>query len=54
MSKKPLHIQIDDIDRQRLEALASKWGLSLAGVVRRLVRESKDAPKENKGVQQVR
>jgi len=43
MSKKPLHIQIDDIERKKLEALASKWGLSLAGVVRRLVREFKDA-----------
>jgi len=43
MSKKPLHIQIDDIEREKLEALASKWGLSLAGVIRRLVRESKDA-----------
>ncbi|WP_158333140.1 ribbon-helix-helix protein, CopG family [Calothrix sp. PCC 6303] len=35
-------IQLDEIERQKLEALASKWGLSLSGVVRRLIREYSD------------
>jgi len=39
MSKQALQIQIDRIEREKLEALASKWGLSLAGVIRRLIRE---------------
>jgi hypothetical protein len=40
MKKKALPIQLDDVEREILEALASKWGLSLAGSVRRLIRES--------------
>jgi len=39
MSKKALQIQLDEIEREKLEALASRWGLSLAGVIRRLIRE---------------
>jgi len=42
MSKKPLQIQLDDIEREKLESLASRWGLSLAGAIRRLIRESED------------
>ncbi|AFZ01109.1 plasmid copy-number control protein [Calothrix sp. PCC 6303] len=42
MKKKAMPIQLDEIERQKLEALASKWGLSLSGVVRRLIREYSD------------
>lgn len=42
MSKKALQIQIDKIEREKLEALASGWGLSLAGAIRRLIREFED------------
>jgi hypothetical protein len=43
MKKKAMPIQLDETERQKLEVLAFKWGLSLSGVVRRLIRESKDA-----------
>jgi hypothetical protein len=39
MKKKALLVQLDDIDRKKLEALASKWGVSLSGAIRRLIRE---------------
>lgn len=42
MKKKALPIQLDEVERQKLEALASKWGMSMSGVVRRLIREYKD------------
>lgn len=42
MKKKSLPIQLDEVERQKLEALASKWGMSMSGVVRRLIREYKD------------
>jgi hypothetical protein len=42
MKKKALPIQLDEVEREKLEVLASKWGLSLSGVVRRLIREYKD------------
>ena len=37
--KKPLMIQIDDVERMKIELLADKWGSSLSGVIRRLIRE---------------
>ncbi|MGB3639076.1 MAG: ribbon-helix-helix protein, CopG family [Rivularia sp. (in: cyanobacteria)] len=43
MKKKALPIQLDEVERQKLEALAFKWGMSMSGVVRRLIREYKDA-----------
>lgn len=42
MKKKALPVQLDDIERQKIEALASKWGISLSGVIRRLIREYED------------
>lgn len=38
--RKPLPIYLDDEERERLEALAKKWGVSLSGAVKRLIRES--------------
>jgi hypothetical protein len=40
MKKKPLPIQLDALERLKLEALAASWGLSLSGAIRRLIRES--------------
>lgn len=42
MKKKPLLIQLDDIEREKIERLAVVWGLSLAGTIRRLIRERKE------------
>jgi len=42
MSKKALPVQLDEVERKKLEALASKWGLSLSGAMRRLIREFED------------
>jgi hypothetical protein len=42
MNKKPLMIQIEDIEREKIERLAIIWGLSLAGTIRRLIREYKE------------
>lgn len=42
MNKKPLMIQIEDIERDKIERLATLWGLSLAGTIRRLIREYKE------------
>lgn len=39
MTKKTLPIQLDDIERDKIERLAVVWGLSLAGTIRRLIRE---------------
>lgn len=42
MRKKPLPVLLDDKEREILEALAEEWGLSLAGAIRRLIRESEE------------
>ncbi len=42
MKKKALPVQLDDIEREKIERLAVVWGLSLAGVIRRLIREKED------------
>jgi hypothetical protein len=42
MKKKPLLIQLDETDREKIERLAALWGLSLAGTMRRLVKEYKE------------
>jgi hypothetical protein len=42
MTKKTLPIQLDDIEREKIERLAALWGLSLAGTIRRLIREHKE------------
>jgi Ribbon-helix-helix protein, copG family len=42
MKKKPLPVQLDEVEREKIEALASKWGISLSGVIRRLIREYND------------
>jgi hypothetical protein len=39
MKKKALPIQLDEIEREKIEALAVEWGISLSGVIRRLIRE---------------
>jgi hypothetical protein len=39
MKKKALPVQLDDIEREKIERLAEVWGLSLSGVIRRLIRE---------------
>jgi hypothetical protein len=36
----PLPVQFDPVERSIIEGLASLWGLSYSGVVRRIVRES--------------
>jgi hypothetical protein len=42
MKKKPLLIQLDEIEREKVERLAVVWGLSLAGTIRRLIREQNE------------
>jgi hypothetical protein len=42
MTKKTLPIQLDDVEREKIERLAVLWGLSLAGTIRRLIREYKE------------
>lgn len=42
MTKKTLPIQLDDIEREKIERLATVWGLSLAGTIRRLIRDHKE------------
>jgi hypothetical protein len=42
MKKKPLLIQLDETDREKIERLSVVWGLSLAGTMRRLVKEYKE------------
>ena len=37
-----VQISLSDYERKRLERLASNWGVSLAGAVRRLIREAED------------
>ena len=39
MTKKRMMIQVDELERTKIEQLADKWGLSFSGVLRRLVRE---------------
>lgn len=39
MKKKSLPIQLDEIERRKLENLAADWGLSLSASIRRLIRE---------------
>ncbi len=39
MRKKALPIQLDETEREKIEALAAEWGISLSGVIRRLIRE---------------
>lgn len=39
MKKKSLPAQFDEVERQKLEQLAVKWGISLSGTIRRIVRE---------------
>ena len=34
--------QFDQIERQKIEQLAAKWGISLSGTIRRIVREYKE------------
>lgn len=41
MKKKSLPIQLDLIERTKVEKLSSEWGISLSAVIRRLVREYK-------------
>jgi len=38
--KKQLPVYLDDVEREILEKLASKWGLSFSGVLKRLLRET--------------
>ena len=40
--KVPLGIHLEDRDREILESLATKWGLSLSRAIRRLIQESKE------------
>lgn len=42
MKKKALPIQLDETEREKIEALAAEWGISLSGVIRRLIREYKN------------
>ena len=44
--KKPIPVLLDPYERERLEKLASHWGLPLAGAVRRLIRETEIDLKE--------
>lgn len=47
MTKQALPVQLDPEDRRKIERLRSHWGLSLAGVIRRLIREYKlEKPKK--------
>jgi hypothetical protein len=39
MKKKALPVQLDETERSKIEALATEWGISLSGVIRRLIRE---------------
>lgn len=41
--REPLLIRLDEEERKRLEVLAKRWGLTLAGAMRRLIREYEDA-----------
>lgn len=43
MKKKSLPAQFDEVERQKLEQLADKWGISLSGTIRRIVREYKES-----------
>jgi hypothetical protein len=38
--KRPIPVLLDSYERERLEKLAAQWGVSLAGAVRRLIRET--------------
>jgi hypothetical protein len=40
--KKSLPAQFDEVERQKIEQLAVKWGISLSGAIRRIVREYQD------------
>jgi hypothetical protein len=42
MKKKSLPAQFDEVERQKIEQLAAKWGISLSGAIRRIVREYQD------------
>jgi hypothetical protein len=42
MKKKSLPAQFDEVERQKIEQLSEKWGISLSGTIRRIVREYKD------------
>ena len=44
MKKKSLPIQLDDTERTKIEHLATNWGVSLSGAIRRLIREYKEMP----------
>lgn len=37
---KPLVVRLDATERARLEQIAAGWGTTLAGAVRRLIREA--------------
>jgi hypothetical protein len=39
----PIHLDVED--RRRLEALAAKWELSLAGAVRRAIKQAAEKEK---------
>ena len=39
--RQPIIVRLDNAERAKLEALAAAWGLSLAGAMRRLIREKK-------------
>jgi hypothetical protein len=41
MKKKPLPVQLDEVERQKIEVVAKVWGASLSGAIRRLIREYK-------------
>ena len=41
MKRESLPIRLDRQERDKLEKIASDWGVSLAGAVRRLIREYK-------------
>jgi hypothetical protein len=40
--KSTVHAYLDEIELKKLNILAEKWGISYSGVLRRLLRESKD------------
>ena len=46
MARKGLLIQLDDAEKASLQAIAEDWGVSLAGAVRRLIRDKKKASTE--------
>lgn len=48
IKKTSLPIYLDDFERQKLERIASSWGVSLSAAVKRLIREKQvPSPEEH-------